>query len=206
MSRSLVVALSGDPMLEHHHLGGKGHSLNHLIKAGLPVPPAFCVTALAYQQFIEAAVPGQMLTKGARGQVRDTIMGANVPLSLQQAIHEAYLQLGDEASIAVRSSALEEDGQHQSFAGQYDTYLHVKGAGEVLRKVQSCWASLWAERTAQYSHTHASESAIAVVLQVMVDADAAGVMFTQDPLTGNAEQVVIDSCWGLGKKAWSPGR
>ncbi|CAI1773873.1 PEP/pyruvate-binding domain-containing protein [Serratia plymuthica] len=199
MSRSLIVELSGDPMLKHHHLGGKGYSLNHLIKAGLPVPPAFCITAQAYQQFIEATVPGQILTKGARGEVRDIILGANVPTSLQQAINDAYQQLGDDASIAVRSSALEEDGQHQSFAGQYDTYLHVKGAEDVLRKVQSCWASLWAERTAHYSQTHASESEIAVVLQVMVDADAAGVMFTQDPLTGNADQVVIDSCWGLGE-------
>lgn len=205
MNPTLVVELSGDKTLEPHHLGGKAHSLNHLIQAGLPVPPAFCITAQAYRQFIEFAVPGAQLDTGAPGNVRDMILSAAIPAPLDLAIRHACKQLGDGASLAVRSSALEEDGLTHSFAGQYDTYLHVRGDDEVVRKVQSCWASLWAERAAQYSRTSAAQSDIAVVLQIMVDADAAGVMFTQDPLTGDANHIVIDSCWGLGK-AWSPDR
>ncbi|WP_048795090.1 PEP/pyruvate-binding domain-containing protein, partial [Serratia sp. 506_PEND] len=199
MNPTLVVELSGDKTLEPHRLGGKAHSLNHLIQAGLPVPPAFCITAQAYRQFIEFAVPGALLDTGAPGNVRDMILSAAIPAPLDLAIRHACKQLGDGASLAVRSSALEEDGLTHSFAGQYDTYLHVRGDDEVVRKVQSCWASLWAERAAQYSRTSAAQSDIAVVLQIMVDADAAGVMFTQDPLTGDANHIVIDSCWGLGE-------
>ncbi|WJV54769.1 PEP/pyruvate-binding domain-containing protein [Prodigiosinella aquatilis] len=199
MNQPLVVEISGDKALEHHHLGGKGYSLNNLIHAGLPVPSAFCVTAQAYQQFIEEAVPGAELTDGDLIAVRDAILRADIPDSLKRAIDDAYQHLGHDTTIAVRSSALDEDGQRQSFAGQYETYLHVKGSEAVLHKVQACWASLWAERAAQYRHEPASHSAIAVILQVMVDADAAGVMFTQDPLSGSTDKVVIDSCWGLGE-------
>ncbi|MDK1706289.1 PEP/pyruvate-binding domain-containing protein [Serratia rubidaea] len=199
MSNALVVELSGDQALEQHRLGGKAYSLNHLIQAGLPVPPAFCVTAQAYRQFIDDAVPATLLNAGESGNVRDMILNASMPEPLSQAIRDACRRLGGDVSLAVRSSALEEDGLSQSFAGQYDTFLHVNGAEDVLRKVRACWASLWAERAAQYSRVNAAHSDIAVVLQVMVDADAAGVMFTQDPLTGETDRVVIDSCWGLGE-------
>lgn len=127
MNPTLVVELSGDKTLEPHRLGGKAHSLNHLIQAGLPVPPAFCITAQAYRQFIEFAVPGALLDTGAPGNVRDMILSAAIPAPLDLAIRHACKQLGDGASLAVRSSALEEDGLTHSFAGQYDTYLHVRG-------------------------------------------------------------------------------
>ncbi|MDK1311612.1 PEP/pyruvate-binding domain-containing protein [Pseudoalteromonas ardens] len=199
MSQSLVVALSGNEQLELGHLGGKGHSLNHLIRAGLPVPPAFCITAEAYQTFVNTALPDDLLSAPELDKVRDTILSADIPEQLRTAIASAYQGLGDNAQIAVRSSALDEDGQSQSFAGQYETYLHVQGNDSVMEKVRACWASLWAERAAGYRNSSAADTAIAVVLQTMVDADAAGVMFTQDPLSGDTNKVVIDSCWGLGE-------
>ncbi|SJN56366.1 Phosphoenolpyruvate synthase [Vibrio ruber DSM 16370] len=195
----IVVGISGDQQLAHQHLGGKGYSLNHLVHAGLPVPVAFCVTADAYQQFIRETLPAPLLESGEMAQVRETILNADIPEPIKQAIQQAYQNLGENPRIAVRSSALDEDGQSQSFAGQYETYLHVQGIQDVLQKVRSCWASLWADRAALYRQGHACESAIAVVLQEMVDADAAGVMFTCDPLSGNQDQIVIDSCWGLGE-------
>lgn len=95
MNPTLVVELSGDKMLEPHRLGGKAHSLNHLIQAGLPVPPAFCITAQAYRQFIEFAVPGALLDTGAPGNVRDMILSAAIPAPLDLAIRHACKQLGD---------------------------------------------------------------------------------------------------------------
>ncbi|MDW6004017.1 PEP/pyruvate-binding domain-containing protein [Vibrio mangrovi] len=200
---NIVVGISGDQQLAHQHLGGKAYSLNHLVHAGLPVPVAFCVTADAYQQFIRETLPAPLLTSGEMAQVRETILNADIPESIKQAIQQAYQNLGENPRIAVRSSALDEDGQSQSFAGQYETYLHVQGIQDVLHKVRSCWASLWADRAELYRQEHrqghVSQSAIAVVLQEMIDADAAGVMFTRDPLSGNQDHVVIDSCWGLGE-------
>ncbi|WP_462163004.1 prodigiosin ligase PigC [Pseudoalteromonas xiamenensis] len=199
MSSSYVVEITGNNTLERTSLGGKAHSLNHLVQAGLPVPPAFCVTAHAYEQFIGDAVPSEVMNSGDLEQIRSAILEANLPDAIRDAIVSAYEHLGSSSDVAVRSSALDEDGQSQSFAGQYETYLHINGQEAVLNKVQACWASLWAERAAGYRNADASQTAIAVVLQTMVAADCAGVLFTRDPISNREDRLVIDGCWGLGE-------
>ncbi len=104
--------------------------------------------------------------------------------------------------MAVRSSATAEDLPDLSFAGQQETYLNVRGEAEVLAAVKRCWASLWTERAVSYRLQHAVPSQtvrLAVVVQRMVPADAAGVMFTVDPVSGASDRVVINAAWGLGE-------
>src|SRR5438128_7052004 len=114
----------------------------------------------------------------------------------------AYASVGDERDVAVRSSATAEDLPFASFAGLQDTYLNVVGLAAVLDAVHRCWASLWTERAVVYRATNGIDHtgvSLAVVVQRMVDAAVAGVMFTADPVTGRRRQAVIDASPGLGE-------
>ncbi len=198
-----VVELSGDPQLDVMRLGGKADSLNTLIGAGFSVPKAHCVTVDAYVSFLDRIDGnGDGLSPS---MVRHRIEQSEIPQPLRQAIVGAYSQIGG-TRVAVRSSALNEDGSTQSFAGQYDTFLHVEGEPAVLDSVRRCWGSLWADRARAYQgymdsrHPDPARPAgIAVVIQEMIDPDAAGVLFTADPITGERRHIVIESCWGLGE-------
>jgi pyruvate,water dikinase len=167
---------AGDPGAEPEAVGGKGASLSRLVRAGFSVPPGFCVTTSAYR---DHAVPAD-------------------------AIARAYAGLGDDAPVAVRSSATAEDLPGMSAAGQYDTYLNISGEAAVLDAVRRCWASLGSERATAYRARQAADDvAMAVVVQRMVPADAAGVMFTADPVSGARDRVVICANWGLGESVVS---
>lgn len=136
------------------------------------------------------------------GRARDLIGENPVPRDIAAAIGEAYAALGDNVPVAVRSSATAEDLPSASFAGQQDTYLNVVGAAAVVEAVRNCWASLWTDRAVSYRAElgiDASTVALAVVVQRMVDATTAGVMFTANPLTGRRQQAVIDASPGLGE-------
>ena len=129
-----------------------------------------------------------------------------MPDDLARAIAARYRALGDDVPVAVRSSATAEDLPGASFAGQQDTYLNVVGADAVLDATRRCWASLWTERAVSYRATQGidhAEVALAVVVQRMVDADVAGVMFTANPVTGNRRQLVVDASPGLGESVVS---
>lgn len=194
--QDLVIKIAGNDNQTETLLGGKASSLNRMIQAGFPVPPAYCITVPAYKQFVEAANPGN------NKEVQKTLLQADIPLPIKEAILEAYQSFGDESAVAVRSSAIGEDSENQSFAGQYDTFLHVEGADAVLSKVKACWGSLHADRVQGYGTedtTDKNDAAIAVVIQKMIDADSAGVLFTQDPVNPDADHMIIDSCWGLGE-------
>ncbi|BAS07072.1 putative phosphoenolpyruvate synthase [Arthrobacter sp. Hiyo4] len=118
------------------------------------------------------------------------------------AVEQAYAALGDSVPVAVRSSATTEDLLSASFAGQQDTYLNVVGAAAVVEAVRNCWASLWTDRAVSYRASRGIDPAavaLAVVVQRMVDATAAGVLFTANPLTGRRKQAVIDASPGLGE-------
>ena len=129
-----------------------------------------------------------------------------MPDDLADAITARYRTLGDDVPVAVRSSATAEDLPGASFAGQQDTYLNVVGAEAVLQATRRCWASLWTERAVSYRTSQGidhAEVSLAVVVQRMVDADVAGVMFTANPVTGNRRQLVVDASPGLGESVVS---
>ena len=211
----LVMALD-DPAATIETVGGKGASIARLARAGFGVPPGFHVTTGAYTDFVargslreplmaamalvDASDPATFGT--AAGRISELFAGPSVPAATAAAIARAYTGLGDDVAVAVRSSATAEDLPGLSFAGQQDTYLNVGGEAGVLDAVRRCWASLWTPRAIGYRARNgiaADGVSIAVVVQQLVPADAAGVLFTVDPVTSRRDQVVINANWGLGE-------
>ncbi|MFW6376615.1 MAG: phosphoenolpyruvate synthase [archaeon] len=195
-------------------VGGKGASLGELAGAGLPVPPAFVVTAGTYRRFIEEAEIDEELFEAvdvdvedsgalaeAAEHAQDLILNTKFPEPLREEILGAYEDLGDgEAFVAVRSSATAEDLPDASFAGQQETFLNVTGE-RLLERVRECWSSLFTQRAIYYRKQQGFDHSvvnIAVVVQEMVDAEKSGVMFTSHPSTG-APNVIIEAAWGLGE-------
>ncbi|MFP5311810.1 MAG: PEP/pyruvate-binding domain-containing protein, partial [Actinomycetes bacterium] len=204
-------------------VGGKAANLGELLSAGLPVPDGFCLTTDAYRRAIGASGallpalaevyarlggPPQdqavepVVLAGLAGTAREAILAAPIPSAVASALAQAYTALGANVPVAVRSSATAEDLPFASFAGQQDTYLNVVGVSAVLDAVRRCWASLWTDRATAYRASLGIDPAgvaLAVVVQRMVDAGTAGVLFTANPLTGSRRQVVIDAAPGLGE-------
>ena len=181
----------GEPAAEDRSLvGGKVAPLSRLA-AQYRVPPGFCLTTRAY----ELAVP-----------TTDAEI-TRLPDALRQQIEAAYQQLGtltglDRPAVAVRSSAVDEDGADTSFAGQHDTFLNVIGAEAVCEAILRCWASARAPRALEYRRQHGlpiDGARIAVLVQHLVLADVAGVVFSANPMTGTLHEVVINASWGLGE-------
>jgi pyruvate,water dikinase len=202
-------------------VGGKAANLGELVNAGLPVPGGFCLTTDAYRlatrsgslSVAESLGAVHLALKsttadqlpelaGLAGQARDIILAADIPPEIEAAVREACVGLGQDVPVAVRSSATAEDLPFASFAGQQDTYLNVVGADAVLQAVRDCWASLWTDRAVSYRASRGIDPAavaLAVVVQRMVDAAVAGVMFTANPITGRRQEAVIDASPGLGE-------
>jgi rifampicin phosphotransferase len=188
-------------------VGGKGASLNRLLRLGLPVPQGFVITTAAYRAVLEMSdlaktdIAGDDVEDDA-ARMRQRI-GAALPDELRAAILSAYTELGAGA-VAVRSSGTAEDLAEASFAGQHDTFLNVTGAEALLAAVRGCWASLWSARAVAYRRerrwaTHARDLALAVIVQEMVPAEWAGVLFTADPVTGRRDRMVVEAVRGLGE-------
>ena len=211
----LVMALD-DPGAVPGVAGGKGASLARLARAGFRVPPGFHVTTSAYLDFIGRGglrepvlaamsavdVSDAATFDAAAARIGELFAGQPVPAPTAAAIAGAYACLGDDVPVAVRSSATVEDLPGMSAAGQHDTYLNVRGEAAVLDAVRRCWASLWSARAIGYRARHGvepGEVSIAVVVQQLVPAEAAGVMFTIDPVDGGRDKVVISANWGLGE-------
>ncbi len=176
------------------HAGGKGHNLWLLSQRGAPVPPFFVVGTPAFERFLK--VSGVQLGEDAR----ERIVAAEVPQDVQDAVRAALV--GVTMPVAVRSSALAEDSALHSFAGQLQTFLYVQDADSVIDAMKRCWASAFSEHAVAYmkhSGLDPLSAKVGVVVQTMVDADAAGVAFTVDPTNGDAETMVISSVWGLGE-------
>jgi pyruvate,water dikinase len=194
-------------------VGGKAASLGELTAADLPVPPAFVVTADTYRSFIEETGIDEELFEAvdvdtddskalaeAAEHASELIRGTEIPETIREEVLAAYEEIGDEAPVAVRSSATAEDLPDASFAGQQETFLNVTGEA-LLERVRECWASLFTQRAIYYRQEQGFDHAvvdIAVVVQRMVDADKSGVMFTSHPSTG-AGVVTIEAAWGLGE-------
>lgn len=214
---SLVLGIAEVGRDDVDLVGAKGATLGELSRLeGLRVPPGFCVTTHAYRRAI-AVAPSfeQELTALSRlraddheairarsARVRAAIAGRAAPDDVAEAIASSLAPLGDGAAFAVRSSATAEDLPRASFAGQHGTYLNVLGSTAVIDHVRRCWASLFTERAVAYRLRNGIDHRdvqMAVVVQQLVDADAAGVAFTADPVTSNRRVVVIESTFGLGE-------
>jgi pyruvate,water dikinase len=201
-------------------VGGKGANLGELVRAGLPVPRAFCVTTAAYRAFVQRnELVGEILAAlegldyeshadiEARARaIRERLLAAPVAAAIEQAVLAAYGQLESEigagALVSVRSSATAEDLPGMSFAGQQDTYLNVGGGEQVLEHVKRCWASLWTDRAIAYRHRQGfahEDVLLAVVVQEMFPSEVSGILFTANPVTSNPEQMFLNSSWGLGE-------
>jgi pyruvate,water dikinase len=202
-------------------VGGKNSSLGEMIRAGIRVPPGFAVTTESYLAFItDAGIKDKIFAtlsalnsedvasiNQASDVVQSLIMGAPMSEQVRTAIMEAYAGLCQKCSmeflpVAVRSSATAEDLPTASFAGQQETYLWIQGAAQVIEKVQRCWASLFTPRAISYrikNNFPHEKVLISVGVQKMVNARAAGVMFTLNPTDGDISKAVIEGSWGLGE-------
>ena len=211
----LVMALD-DPRAVLAVVGGKGSSLARLARAGFRVPPGFHVTTSTYLDFADRGglrepvlaamsavdVSDAATFDAAAERIAELFAGQPLPAPTAAAIARAYSSLGDDVPVAVRSSATVEDLPGMSAAGQHDTYLNVRGEAAVLDAVKRCWVSLWSARAIGYRARRGvepGEVSIAVVVQRLVPAEAAGVMFTVDPVDDAHDKVVVSANWGLGE-------
>jgi pyruvate,water dikinase len=198
-------------------VGGKGAHLGELSRIeGVRVPAGFCVTTDAFRR-IMAGAPSiddrlerlSLLSPDDReairalsAEIRGAIEEVAIPDDLAAAITRPLARLGEQAAYAVRSSATAEDSPTASFAGQQDTYLNVVGPTAILRRVSRCWASLFTERAVTYRLRNGFDHRrvhMAVVVQQMVFPQAAGILFTADPVTGNRKVASVEASFGLGE-------
>jgi pyruvate,water dikinase len=217
-STELIGWFSDITLADRPTVGGKGGSLGELTRAGIPVPAGFVVRTAAFEEFIAILERAAPLRARVEAVAADDLTGIEqlsaglvarvqqqpLPDALRDALRAAYAELcGAEprAPLAVRSSATTEDAADASFAGLQDTYLWVLGPQQVERQVRACWASLYSVPSIAYRRKRGlpeSQVAMAVVVQKMVDARAAGVMFTRSPTSGDRSVIVIEGAWGLG--------
>ena len=172
------AGIAADALLQ---VGGKGLSLARTAAAGLPVPPGFVIATAAYRRLFQ--------------------VGARSDAEFMRQLQTAYRELGD-GPVAVRSSATAEDGAETSFAGQQETILGVVGDDELVNAVERCWKSLFTERSIAYRRQQGiadDGAAMAVVVQRLVPAEVAGVLFTRDPQDPTGENLSVEASWGLGE-------
>ncbi|MGD0018996.1 MAG: rifamycin-inactivating phosphotransferase [Candidatus Limnocylindrales bacterium] len=197
-------------------VGGKGAHLGELSRIkGIRVPAGFCVTTDAFRRIMAEASIDDRLDRMPRlkpddreairalsAEIRRAVEGIAIPDDLATAITGPLARLGEQAAYAVRSSATAEDSPTASFAGQQDTYLNVVGPAAILEHVSRCWASLFTERAVTYRLRNSLDHRkvqMAVVVQQMVFPQAAGILFTADPVTGNQKVASVEASFGLGE-------
>lgn len=216
-----VIGFEDPGCVQRSLVGGKGANLGKLVRAGLPVPQGYVISTRAYDalldegglreeireltQQLDYLEPGSF--EQQTNEIRERIMAAQPPAAIVDQIAAAYQALtADGLYVAVRSSATTEDMAAASFAGLHDTFLDVNGFGDVLASVSQCWASLWTARCAAYREGAGldhDEASIAVVVQVMVLAEVAGVLFTANPVTAATNEYVVNASYSLGESVVS---
>src|ERR1700729_1216895 len=198
-------------------VGGKGAVLGELSRIqGIRVPPGFCVTTDAFRRILAGApsIDDRLAAlsrwkpedgdaiRALSAEIRRAVEGIAIPDDVACAITYALARLGEHAACAVRSSATAEDLPSASFAGQYDSYLNVVGPSAVLHHVSRCWASLFSERAVTYRLRNGFDHRkvqMAVVIQEMVVPQAAGIIFTADPVTSSRKVASVEASFGLGE-------
>ncbi|MDR3341573.1 MAG: hypothetical protein LBT14_02085 [Treponema sp.] len=200
--------------------GGKGANLGELIHANIPVPPGFIVTTGAYRTHLEEAglqerIANRLVGLGendlsvimkASDDISSWIEAVPMPATVREEVSRAYeslsLKTRPALPVAVRSSATAEDLPSVSFAGQHETYLGIQGQDAVLKHIKKCWASLWSAQAISYRISNGFEHLkveLAVVVQVMIASEVAGVMFTANPVNGKSDEILISAGYGLGE-------
>jgi pyruvate,water dikinase len=211
-------------------VGGKGLNLIKLTNAGFPVPEAFFITTEAYDKFLESGELKEKIMKiikrtnysdvnslsKASEEIKKMIVEAEMPVAIKNSIIDAYRKLYggppididfvkplDKPFVAVRSSGVMEDIEKASSAGQYETFLNVKGEKNLISSVKKCWASLYTPRAIYYrnKYNQPQDVSIGVIIQRMVNSIGSGVVFTIDPTSPKegSYKIVIEACWGLGE-------
>ena len=215
MTQVKFVPLDNVQLIDETAIGPKAASLIRLSRIGLAVPAGFCITGTVFREhleqnnltaYIKSAVDEFAKTKpAAKGAVLSSLRRdvTEAPLSeeVRRRIENLYRKLGAER-VAVRSSGTAEDLPGHSFAGQYDTYLGIANLKDCIEAVKKCWASLWTLRAYEYREKNRFDHLkinMAVIVQPLIAADASGVIFTVDPVTGSRSRIVIEACFGLGE-------
>jgi pyruvate,water dikinase len=225
----LVLWIDDPAAVGDRCLGGKFANLAEMTAAGFAVPAGYGITTVAYRYFLESAGLAERAREvraRARGadlaqvqalsaEFTSVLEAAPMPADLEDAIRTAYAALEQRTGrggvpVAVRSSGESEDLAGASFAGQYDTFLWIRGGDDVLAHVRRCWAGMFGAAVLTYrpdgdAEAEVADHGICVGVQQMVPARSAGVMFTLDPVTGDRSKVVIEGCWGLGEGVVSGG-
>jgi pyruvate,water dikinase len=185
--------------------GGKAANLGRLLRWGFPVPPGFVVTTAGYDAVVVRNELAQAITEVSQSHgpaaIRADFERATMPPDLEREILSAYRTLGGGA-VAVRSSATAEDLPEAAFAGQQETFLGINNEKALLDAVRRCWASLWSDRAIAYRAHHGMAAIpvkLAVIVQRLVPADAAGVLFTANPITGARDETIVEPSTGLGE-------
>jgi pyruvate,water dikinase len=199
-----VLPFGEEACLDVMSAGGKGASLARMTSFGLPVPPGFVIPAGALAEALPDG--GEQLRACARRQdaaaAQEHLRTVELDAGLRSAVLDAYDALGEgDVPVAVRSSACAEDSEAASFAGQQETYLHVRGHDDVRARIRDCWASFFSERALFYRGQKGSleDLGMAVVVQRMVEAEIAGVLFTCDPVRKRRDRMVVEAVLGLGE-------
>ncbi|MSP12898.1 MAG: hypothetical protein EXR62_08065 [Chloroflexi bacterium] len=204
-SEYLEVLWLGHPDCHNLSLvGGKAANLSRMAAQFL-VPPGFCLTTVAYDRAIATVSPSAALAPS--DAAHSVGPGINISPELQAGLVLAYQALAErcgvpEPGVAVRSSAVDEDGNMASFAGQHETFLNIAGIKALADAVVRCWASAHADRALEYRRQQGlalDNVRLAVLVQQLVIADVAAVVFSANPVTGNRDEVVINASWGLGE-------
>lgn len=217
---TFTLPFADEGCLDVREVGGKGKGLAEMTQADLPVPPGFTVGASAYRAFLDAdGLRGRVAEELARldrtehgaferasRRIEGLLAAQPLPDAVAADIARAYEELCErvgvaDLAVAVRSSATAEDSSADSFAGEFETWVDITGVDQVLAHVHRCYTSVYAERVLHYAlerDISLDGVEMAVVVQKVVRARAAGVMFTLDPITGDRSRIVLESSWGLG--------
>jgi len=208
-----VVWLTEEAGREVEVAGGKGASLARMTAEGLPVPPGFVIPSYVLQNSIDAERMLELAASRSARELQELVAATEPPRERITAAYEnlvggrftATYKLVGNKKVAVRSSAVAEDSEAASYAGQQETYLFVEGAEEVCRRVVDCWASFFSERALFYRSQKGSleDLRMAVVVQKMVDPEKSGVIFTVDPVRRRRDRMVVEAVRGIGERVVS---
>lgn len=216
--KPLVVRFSEVDKNDIGLVGGKGANLGEMLRAGIPVPDGFIVTSESWYHFIDSTGLREEIKNRLKGldrhdsktlqrvseEIKKAIISHEVPDEIAQRIREFYGELsqGKKLRVAVRSSATAEDLPDASFAGQQATFLNIEGEDDVVTTVKECWASLFEARAIFYREEQNFDHfqvGIAVPVQVMVQSETSGIMFSINPVTNDTNSIIIEAVYGLGE-------
>jgi pyruvate,water dikinase len=211
--KSAVIWFTDEACQNVSLTGGKGASLARMTAEGLPVPPGFVIPSYVLEESLDTERMLELAATQSAEGLQELVARCQPPTDEITAAYEnlvgarvtaTYKRVGD-AKVAVRSSAVAEDSEAASYAGQQETYLFVEGAEEVCRRVVDCWASFFSERALFYRAEKGSleDLRMAVVVQKMVDPEKSGVIFTVDPVRRRRDRMVVEAVRGVGEQVVS---